>query len=314
MTFFHQGELAVQRRLGVQDQAQRVASVYRSDISENASEFISTQSMLLLASVDGSGGLWASLILGQPGFVQALGPSRLRINLANCHGLHDVFYQHLRCNPQIALLFIDFKTRRRWRVNGHLAQVLEPDSDELLVNVDRSYGNCPKYIQSRSLVLPILNSAMMDPAGVETGNCLSPEQQDVIQRADTCFVASAEAQQGCDVSHRGGAPGFVSIQDPQHLRIPDYAGNNLFNTLGNLVVNPRAGLLFIDFERHAVLQLSGTANLPWLESKTELEQVEASERYWEFCVTQLIYYPLPDGIDWSIHDYSAFIPPLKRSL
>src|SRR5262249_25058473 len=79
----------------------------------------------------------------------------------------------------------------------------------------------------------------------------------------TFFIASTHPQGGADASHRGGEPGFVQVPDAHTLQWPDYVGNNLFQTLGNLSVNPRAGLLFVDFERGRTLQLTGQAELLW---------------------------------------------------
>jgi hypothetical protein len=75
--------------------------------------------------------------------------------------------------------------------------------------------------------------------------------------ADTFFVASAHPEQGVDASHRGGLPGFVQVLDQHRLRIPNFLGNSMFNTLGNFVSYLDAGLVFLDFDRSQVLQLSG---------------------------------------------------------
>lgn len=97
---------------------------------------------------------------------------------------------------------------------------------------------------------------------------LTERQQDWITAADTFFIGSAHVQAGTDASHRGGNPGFVQVHDSRTLRWPDYAGNNLFNTLGNLNVEARAGLLFLDFEHGHTLQLTGSATVSWERKDT----------------------------------------------
>ncbi len=98
-------------------------------------------------------------------------------------------------------------------------------------------------------------------------NALNQQQKNWITQADTFFIASYHPEKGADASHRGGNPGFIRIINPDRLMFPDYTGNNLFQTFGNLTVNPHAGLLFIDFDRSYTLQLTGTAEILW---QTEL--------------------------------------------
>ena len=93
---------------------------------------------------------------------------------------------------------------------------------------------------------------------------LDEAARDLIESADTFFVASRSraelgADGGLDMSHRGGRPGFVGVQGDT-LAIPDFRGNRFFNTLGNLLGDPRAGLLFVDFTTGELLQLQGTVD------------------------------------------------------
>src|SRR4026209_714225 len=62
------------------------------------------------------------------------------------------------------------------------------------------------------------------------------------------FLATADADGHPDCSYKGGLPGFVRIVDPQTLAFPSYDGNGMFKSLGNILVNPHVGMLFIDFE------------------------------------------------------------------
>jgi hypothetical protein len=83
----------------------------------------------------------------------------------------------------------------------------------------------------------------------------------LIEKAAFFFLATADAQGQPDCSHKGGMPGFVRVLDEHTLAFPDYDGNGMFRSLGNLRVNPRVGLLFIDFEQPGRLRVNGTATV-----------------------------------------------------
>ena len=139
------------------------------------------------------------------------------------------------------------------------------------LQVDESYPNCPKYIQKRQVTANLVGTDQ-PTLTVERGDALGPEQRAVITKADTLFVASVHPERGVDASHRGGNPGFVTIVDDRTLRIPDYKGNCMFNTFGNFVVNPRAGLIFVDFELHdrdshfLIFHPRSSGGVPWCAS------------------------------------------------
>jgi len=142
------------------------------------------------------------------------------------------------------------------------------------------YANCPKYIRPREVALP-------GPAGpgappVRRGTRLDADQMRRLARTDTLFLASRHPIAGADVSHRGGAPGFVHVTGPDRLVIPDYQGNTMFNTLGNLAADPRAGLLLVDFEGGGTLQLSGRARIEW--DRAAVAEFEGAERLVELTV------------------------------
>src|SRR3954452_1741966 len=82
-----------------------------------------------------------------------------------------------------------------------------------------------------------------------------------ISQSSMFFLATADAEGQPDVSYKGGIPGFVRVVDEQTLAFPDYDGNGMFKSLGNIVVNPKVGLLFIDFENPDRMRVSGTASI-----------------------------------------------------
>jgi predicted pyridoxine 5'-phosphate oxidase superfamily flavin-nucleotide-binding protein len=155
--------------------------------------------------------------------------------------------------PDVGLLVIDLQTRGRLRFNGKLQRT----RNGFEIAISQAYGNCRKYIQRRE--------AQRDGPAQEhpthTTDTLDEAQQHRLRHADTLFLASLHPKGGADASHRGGFPGFVRVLGPDRLAFDDYPGNGMFNTLGNLLENPRAGLLHVDFTTGDVLQLSGQARV-----------------------------------------------------
>ena len=82
-----------------------------------------------------------------------------------------------------------------------------------------------------------------------------------IQRCAMFFIATADADGHPDCSYKGGLPGFVRVLDERTLAIPDYDGNGMYRTWGNVLVNPQVGLLFLDFENPKRIRVNGTAQV-----------------------------------------------------
>ena len=275
MAPYHAGELAVQARAGVQELAHRIGNSIRPSIPAAAQEFLRGQPLLVVASLDADGRVWASLLAGPPGFARALDERTVLIAARPAAG--DPLGDNLRTGAPIGLLAIEFATRKRMRLNG-VAEVLSAGTGgrpgaglPLRVHAQQVYSNCPKYIQAREWTAIPDGRAGGDPGSSPTlsrGRALTADQQRWIERADTFFIATAHPEGGADASHRGGLPGFVRIQDDGRLVFPDYAGNTMFNTLGNIVANPGSGLLFVDFETGATLQLTGRADVVWDADRT----------------------------------------------
>jgi hypothetical protein len=284
---FHAGELSVQERAGVRASAERVARIIGPTIPPAAAGFLGAVRTVAAGAADDAGRVWATLLVGPPGFLEPT-PERLHVAARPVVGdaLRAVLTPAKRYGgarprlhrlPPVApvpvgLTAIDLASRRRMRVNGTLAADDRGDRPGFAVAVEEAYGNCPKYIQARTL-LPASATApgAADVPGDtdrSTRVALSDAQRAWLREADTAFVASVgpatgEAHGRADASHRGGAPGFLAAVGARQVLLPDYAGNSMFNTLGNLAADPRVGLAVPDFATGRLLQLSGTAAVDW---------------------------------------------------
>ncbi|HZV54251.1 MAG TPA: pyridoxamine 5'-phosphate oxidase family protein [Rhodocyclaceae bacterium] len=89
----------------------------------------------------------------------------------------------------------------------------------------------------------------------------SDDDRTFIERCAMVFVATADAEGRPDCSYKGGLPGFMRVLDEKTLVFPDYDGNGMYRSWGNLLVNPNVGLLFIDFEHQSRLRVNGTASI-----------------------------------------------------
>jgi len=301
---YHEGELRVQERLGVAETARRLGRAIADEIPAGAVPFIGRQRMMIVGSIDREGWPWASMLLGEPGFVKAPDPATLEVDLERAtHHPDDPLWTDLGTAARVGTLLIDLATRRRFRVNGRVDGVPER---RLGIAVDEAYGNCPKYIQRRHATAdsPDLSTP---PAPARRGERLEEHQRRLIEAADTLFVASAHPDRGVDASHRGGNPGFVTVTGDRTLRVPDYAGNSMYNTLGNFAVNSVAGLLLIDFDRRVTLQLTGRAEILWHLDRPAGE-TGGTQRYWELAVERWIETDLAPGLGWELLDRSPFNP------
>lgn len=260
MGTLHDGEVLAQQRVGVHQRMAEVAGrAIRDHMPDQHRELFTLLPFLLVGSADAGGQPWASVLANPPGFVQSPDATHLSVHALPLPG--DPLT--LAAGQPLGLLGIQPHRRRRNRMNGLVERV---DSDGFVVRVQQSFGNCPKYIVPRT-------AHYRAPAGHATtmrSASLDDPARALVARADTLFIASAHpaagigpAHEGVDVSHRGGPAGFLARDTNDTLWLPDYIGNNFFNTLGNLMVNPRAGLLLIDPEHGGVLQLAARAEVVW---------------------------------------------------
>ena len=252
---FHAGELAVQRRAGTREEAERLSPMLEpAELRGGIVGFLADRTFAAVTARDADGRLWTSPLTGPAGFLEVVTPTALAVHAALPEGdpLHG-----LPAGQQVGLVVVEFALRRRVRVNGTLSAA---DDGTLAIEVEQAYGNCPQYIHQR--VLAQDDPGRRDPGDVRRAAAFSPADAELIRGADTFFLGTTNPERGSDTSHRGGTPGFVRV-DGDRLWWPDYPGNNLFNSFGNLAVDPEASLLFFDFDSGRTLQLSGTAEVDW---------------------------------------------------
>ena len=308
---FHAGEIALQQRVGVHERVEQMGRrMIRDHLVEQHREFFALLPTLLVAGVDESLMPWATMLAGPPGFITA--PDQWHLHIAARPADDDPVAASITAGAPLGLLGLEPQTRRRNRMNG---TVVSCDAGGFTVKVVQSFGNCPKYIQAREPRWRVESSAKTPPTyggAVLDAACVAR-----IRAADTFFVASRSADPlnltatsaGLDISHRGGKPGFVRI-DEEHgqsvLVIPDFVGNFLFNTLGNLLLNPACGLLFVDYAEGGLLHLGGTAEL--VHEGEDVARFSGAERAWRLRVAHSLWRPRALPVTWSAAELAPQLP------
>jgi predicted pyridoxine 5'-phosphate oxidase superfamily flavin-nucleotide-binding protein len=305
---WHAGEIALQRSVGVAEKMAAHGRVLRDHLIEQHRAFFPQLPFILAGAVDRAGDAWATMLVGRPGFLHAPDPFRLHVAAGRDPG--DPADAGMDDGDSVGLLGIELHTRRRNRLNG---RVRRENGNSFAVLVEQSFGNCPQYIQLRDFAF-VRDPGTPAPEAPRRLDALDERARAIIANADTFFVASYidrdDAGRQVDVSHRGGKPGFVRIGEDGVLTIPDFAGNRFFNTLGNLLANPRAGLLFVDFGTGDLLQVSGDAEVI-LESP-EIAAFDGAERLWRVRPRRIVHRPGALPLRWSFRQ-DGFSPQSLRT-
>ncbi len=299
---FHEGEKEAQTRVGLSDQMERFGSkVIRPFLPDQHREFFNQLPFLFVGHVDPTGWPWATLVTGKPGFMTS--PERTILNIDAMPAATDHLRTSLYNGKKLGFLGIELHSRRRNRLNASVSSVRE---DSFQVTVDQSFGNCPQYIQTRDF--DFIRDPKEDASNATSVSFteLDKDAVQLIEQADTFFVSSyvdldEKASSGVDMSHRGGRPGFVKVEG-NTLTIPDYTGNNHFNTIGNFLLNPKAGLLFLNFETGDMLQLTGTVDVLW--DGPEVEYFQGAERAWTFTLDHGVWLKDALPIRWRFGEMS----------
>jgi len=303
---FHAGEQAIQSRLGVRESMERFSKQVINDfMPEQHRAFYQKLPFILLGHADTNGWPWATMLCNETGFISSTNNKTLRIQSKPVEGepFSTLLKQQDNEDTRIGLLGIDLSSRRRNRMAGHITKINDGAFD---IEVDQAFGNCPQYIQNRHHHK--IDETLLEKPEVKSITKLDKKTRSLIQNSDTFFVASyiknetGDANEGVDVSHRGGKPGFVRVDEDGTLTIPDYLGNYHFNTLGNFLVNPKAGLLFPDFENGHLLSLTGSVEILW--DSDETKYFEGAQRLWQFKPDHGVWIKNALPLRWSLEEYS----------
>lgn len=305
---FHAGESALQQRVGARERVERLGRRFVRDyLPDEHRQFYARLPWLFVGSVDAAERPWASVLFGHPGFLSSPDPNHLLVKGRPVFG--DPLNDHLMTDAGLGLLGIELSTRRRNRANGTVSH-LEPGS--FLVAVTQTFGNCPQYIQAREYtLLPGIERPAESPPVHELRH-FDERARDIICRCDTFFIGTSltghGASSGADISHRGGKPGFVRVDTDTALTVPDFRGNRFFNTLGNILLNPRAGLLFIDFRNGDLLSITGAAEILW--DGPEVRAFRGAERLLRFSLDKGLLLERAMPIHWR---FTGWSPSLDRT-
>jgi len=295
---YHPGERLAQRLAGLRAEAEHARPAIGTSIPAVAARFVAEQHLLVLGAADSDGRMWASLLVGEPGFATALDEYTLDVAARPAEG--DPLRAALSEATAVGMILIDPATRRRMRVNGDAM----PNPAGVRIAVHQVYANCPKYIQQRRIehVEPVPVGTARVSAALDSG------QRRLIATADTFFVATRSAAGEADASHRGGNPGFVQVLGDRSLRWPDYIGNAMMMTLGNLQQDPAAGLLFVDWATGTTLQVSGRAEVEWDADRG----LPGAQRQVQLEVDRVVQLDHASPLMWTAPAPSRFNPPLPE--
>jgi hypothetical protein len=299
---FHSGEQQMQERLGVRDVIEPFARrAVRDHMPDQHRDFYAQLPFVLIGSVDDRGRPWASLVARAPGFMSS--PDGQTLDIATRPLAGDPLNETLRVGADIGLLGIEPAARRRNRLTARVGALRE---NGFTLDILQTFGNCPQYIQTRDIeVLP--PSAVATPK-VTKSEAFDDQTRALIEQADTLFIATAYREneeavtQGADVSHRGGRPGFVRVEDEKTFVFPDFSGNNNYNTIGNILLNPRAGFLFVDFESRDLVYMTGSTEIVW--DGEEVEAFAGAERLLRFRAEEVIRVAGSLPLQFAFGDYS----------
>jgi predicted pyridoxine 5'-phosphate oxidase superfamily flavin-nucleotide-binding protein len=302
---WHAGERALHQQLGITEKMEAVGQrAIRNFMPDQHREFFSQLPFILAGSTDAAGQIWASMLTGAPGFISSPSPTELDIHAMPMEG--DPLAEAIAPGRSFGMLGIELPTRRRNRANG---KITTAGKSGFSFAVEQSFGNCPKYIVRRAYAAGEGLTSEFAAPKVELLSKLDANARALIANASTFFVASSAGPASLsDVSHRGGLPGFVTITNDT-LTIPDYSGNFFFNTFGNLLVNPFAGLLFPDFDTGDLLQLTGETVL--IEDESTKAFTPGAGSSWRFHPTAGRWLHGAMQLRFSKGEMSPFSPQLS---
>ncbi len=292
---FHEGEREIQRLADEQDNAAKLSSLIQKTLSPPALDFIQQQSVIWFGIEDQENFPWAFPLFGSPGFIHSDAGDVLDIDLGQMPGIHKKWLKYLQKGKFIGSLIIDLATRRRIRINGVIKNIR---AHNLQIYIQQAYANCPRYINRREIQG---KPDLCQFSFISSGIAINSQLKNIVEQCDTAFVASLGSN-GADVSHRGGASGFLKYEYPNKIIVPDFKGNNMFNTLGNFWLHPFGGLTIIDFTNGHFLQLTGNINV-FMHAEHPNINTGGSNRFWELIIRKWQLFQLENNPKWVNLDF-----------
>ncbi|KEY69118.1 hypothetical protein S7711_04901 [Stachybotrys chartarum IBT 7711] len=284
-----------------------------------------TQSPLVaLGTIDAEGRPWTSIWGGERGFAQPVAQGVLGFNsgvdtqhdpvfgaLWNGSGEVGKVVEYSDVGGRVmSALAIDLDTRDRVKLAGRMiagAQTGEQEA-QMAMLVTESLGNCPKYLNRKKI-----EPHDVRPELVADGLPLPTEAVDLLDKADVWFISSTNGET-MDTNVRGGMPGFTRVlknaEDGVQLVYPEYSGNRLYQSLGNIKSNPLVGLVVPDFDTSNVLYLTGSASI--LLGKEASSLISRTKLAVKISVTSARFVKSGLPVRGSFLDYSPYSPPVRR--
>jgi uncharacterized protein len=284
----HAGEKAVQERAG-----RAFHGKLRDSVPEIATAFLTSQPLIIIAGRAAGEQMWTTMVTGPPGFLQVPDPRTVYVHARVLPS--DPLAALVSTGGAVGMIAVD--STHRMRVNGTLI----PRPDGFAVHTEQVFANCLKYISERHPTPS--REANVEPT-ITASSALTPEYVAQIRAADMFFIGTSHPDGPADASHRGGNPGFVVVDAPDRLRWPDYVGNSMFMTLGNLTLNPHVGLLFPHWSVGGQLQVSGRAQLNW--DPAAAAPLPGAQRVVEMTIDAVRYTSHATNLRWTAPVLSRF--------
>lgn len=341
---WHAGELAIHKLVRVPTRENPTTAGFPASYGYR----VQVSPLVAFGALDDEGRPWTTVWGGEPGFARPIGHDLLMAgSLVDAE--HDPVVSALfdgggggetnkryQMDPAdfasgggkvVSGLSIDLDTRDRVKLGGRLVEggvVREPGPlgggedgvarAEVVVLVEEGLGNCPKYLNRRDI-----RAAVPEPRLVSDALPLPAEATELLGRADLFFLSTAAADgRTMDTNHRGGPPGFVrvmrnSAEDGVDLVYPEYSGNRLYQSLGNMHVRPLVGVCVPDFESGDVLYLTGeTQILVGADAARILPHTKLAVKI-HVTAARYVAKGLPfRGGGSGATDYSPYNPPVRR--
>jgi uncharacterized protein len=315
---FHEGELQLQRKFGVESNVAQFAPKFiRPYMPDQHREFYTAQPFLVVSARDSRGMMWATMLAneGNTDFITSPDPFSLSINATFLPG--DALQEAFQDGDDLGILGIEFGSKRRNRVNGRVRRHFPHGSIEF--QVGQSFGNCPQYIKPRQWwkKTAAVHQVGAAPMCIQRSTNLTMEQIEQIKNSDTLFVASGYRGEGDsptfgnDVSHRGGPKGWIHVADSRTVVLPDFPGNDMYNTLGNIVMDSRFGVTVPLFPTGGMIQMSGRATIDYDEERTN-QVYPGALRLVIFTIDEVV--TVADGslpLSWGINQEEGNIRKLR---